>query len=31
MLKQPPYPPPEKYLDTSYLRRAHQELGSAGR
>jgi hypothetical protein len=23
-----PYPPPEKYLDMSYLRRAQQELGT---
>jgi ABC-type nitrate/sulfonate/bicarbonate transport system substrate-binding protein len=27
LFKQGPYPPPEKYLDMSYLRRAHQELG----
>jgi ABC-type nitrate/sulfonate/bicarbonate transport system substrate-binding protein len=27
LFKQPPYPAPEKYLDMSYLRRAHQELG----
>jgi len=27
LYKQKPYPPPEKYLDMSYLRRAHQELG----
>jgi NitT/TauT family transport system substrate-binding protein len=27
LFKQPPYPPPEKYLDMTYLRRAHQELG----
>ena len=32
LFKQPPYPAPEKYLDMSYLRRAHQELGiAAGR
>ncbi|MGH7766666.1 MAG: ABC transporter substrate-binding protein [Candidatus Binatia bacterium] len=31
LFKQPPYPPPEKYLDMSYLRRAHQELGIVGR
>jgi len=29
LYKQKPYPPPEKYLDMSYLRRAHQELGIA--
>jgi ABC-type nitrate/sulfonate/bicarbonate transport system substrate-binding protein len=29
LFKQPPYPAPEKYLDMSYLRRAHQELGMA--
>jgi NitT/TauT family transport system substrate-binding protein len=29
LFKQPPYPAPEKYLDMSYLRRAHQELGIA--
>jgi ABC-type nitrate/sulfonate/bicarbonate transport system substrate-binding protein len=29
LFKQPPYPTPEKYLDMSYLRRAHQELGIA--
>jgi len=29
LFKQPPYPPPEKYLDMTYLRRAHQELGIA--
>ena len=29
LLKQRPYPPPEKYLDMSYLRRAQQELGVA--
>jgi NitT/TauT family transport system substrate-binding protein len=27
LFKQRPYPPPEKYLDLSYLRRAQQELG----
>lgn len=27
LFKQRPYPAPEKYLDLSYLRRAHQELG----
>src|ERR1044071_5158358 len=27
LYKQRPYPAPEKYLDMSYLRRAHQELG----
>jgi NitT/TauT family transport system substrate-binding protein len=27
LFKQPPYPAPEKYLDMSYLQRAHQELG----
>ena len=27
LFKQRPYPVPEKYLDMSYLRRAHQELG----
>jgi NitT/TauT family transport system substrate-binding protein len=27
LYKQRPYPAPEKYLDLSYLRRAHQELG----
>jgi NitT/TauT family transport system substrate-binding protein len=27
LFKQPPYPPPEKYLDMTYLRRAQQELG----
>src|SRR5499427_10488709 len=26
-----PYPTPEKYLDLSYLRRAHQELGSSSK
>jgi ABC-type nitrate/sulfonate/bicarbonate transport system substrate-binding protein len=32
LFKQRPYPTPEKYLDMSYLRRAHQELGiTAGR
>ena len=25
------YPAPEKYLDMSYLRRAHQELGIAAK
>src|ERR1043166_4489431 len=29
LYKQRPYPTPDKYLDMSYLRRAHQELGSA--
>jgi ABC-type nitrate/sulfonate/bicarbonate transport system substrate-binding protein len=29
LFKQRPYPAPEKYLDMSYLRRAHQELGLA--
>jgi ABC-type nitrate/sulfonate/bicarbonate transport system substrate-binding protein len=29
LFKSRPYPPPEKYLDLSYLRRAHQELGIA--
>jgi hypothetical protein len=29
IFKQKPYPPPEKYLDLSYLRRAQQELGIA--
>jgi NitT/TauT family transport system substrate-binding protein len=29
LFKQRPYPTPEKYLDMSYLRRAHQELGMA--
>jgi NitT/TauT family transport system substrate-binding protein len=29
LFKSKPYPPPEKYLDLSYLRRAHQELGIA--
>jgi len=28
LFKSRPYPTPEKYLDLSYLRRAHQELGS---
>src|ERR1043166_4863755 len=28
LFKSRPYPAPEKYLDMSYLRRAHQELGS---
>jgi len=28
LFKSRPYPAPEKYLDLSYLRRAHQELGS---
>lgn len=27
LFKSRPYPPPEKYLDMTYLRRAHQELG----
>lgn len=27
LFKNRPYPPPEKYLDVSYLRRAQQELG----
>jgi NitT/TauT family transport system substrate-binding protein len=27
LFKQRPYPTPDKYLDTTYLRRAHQELG----
>jgi NitT/TauT family transport system substrate-binding protein len=27
LFKAPPYPPPEKYLDLTYLRRAQQELG----
>ncbi|HXG50653.1 MAG TPA: ABC transporter substrate-binding protein [candidate division Zixibacteria bacterium] len=27
LFRQKPYPPPEKYLDMSYLRRAHRELG----
>jgi len=27
LFKSRPYPPPEKYLDMSYLRRAQQELG----
>jgi hypothetical protein len=32
LFKSRPYPAPEKYLDMSYLRRAHQELGTgAGR
>jgi ABC-type nitrate/sulfonate/bicarbonate transport system substrate-binding protein len=32
LFKSRPYPAPEKYLDLSYLRRAHQELGaSAGK
>ncbi len=32
LYKSRPYPAPEKYLDTSYLRRAQQELGiSVGR
>jgi ABC-type nitrate/sulfonate/bicarbonate transport system substrate-binding protein len=30
LFKSRPYPPPEKYLDMSYLRRAHKELGTAG-
>jgi NitT/TauT family transport system substrate-binding protein len=29
LFKQRPYPAPEKYVDMSYLRRAHQELGGA--
>jgi ABC-type nitrate/sulfonate/bicarbonate transport system substrate-binding protein len=29
LFKQRPYPAPEKYVDMSYLRRAHQELGVA--
>jgi len=29
LFKQPPYPAPEKYLDMTYLGRAHQELGIA--
>lgn len=29
LFKSPPYPSPDKYLDMSYLRRAHQELGIA--
>ena len=29
LFKSRPYPPPEKYLDMSYLRRAQQELGIA--
>ena len=29
LYKQRPYPAPEKYLDLTYLRRAHQELGLA--
>ena len=28
LFKQHPYPPPEKYLDMSYLRRAQQEVGT---
>ena len=28
--EEPPYPTPEKYLDLSYLRPAHQELGIIG-
>jgi NitT/TauT family transport system substrate-binding protein len=28
LFKQRPYPPPEKYLDMSYLKRAQQEVGS---
>lgn len=28
LFKQRPYPPPEKYLDLSYLRRAQEELGA---
>jgi ABC-type nitrate/sulfonate/bicarbonate transport system substrate-binding protein len=31
LFKKRPYPAPEKYLDMSYLRRAHQELGLAGK
>jgi NitT/TauT family transport system substrate-binding protein len=31
LFKQKPYPPPEKYLDMSFLRRAQQELAAAGR
>lgn len=30
LFKSKPYPGPEKYLDMSYLRRAHQELGVGG-
>jgi NitT/TauT family transport system substrate-binding protein len=30
LFKSRPYPPPEKYLDLSYLRRAQQELGTGG-
>jgi ABC-type nitrate/sulfonate/bicarbonate transport system substrate-binding protein len=30
LFKSRPYPAPEKYLDLSYLRRAHQELGASG-
>ena len=29
LFKSKPYPPPEKYLDMSYLRRAHQDLSLA--
>jgi ABC-type nitrate/sulfonate/bicarbonate transport system substrate-binding protein len=29
LFKSRPYPAPEKYLDLSYLRRAHQELGAS--
>jgi ABC-type nitrate/sulfonate/bicarbonate transport system substrate-binding protein len=31
LFKSRPYPAPEKYLDLSYLRRAHQELGGNAR
>jgi len=31
LFKSRPYPTPEKYLDLSYLRRAHQELGSSSK
>ena len=31
LFKSRPYPTPEKYLDVSYLRRAHQELGSSSK
>lgn len=30
LFKQRPYPPPEKYLDLSYLRRAQQDVGISG-
>jgi ABC-type nitrate/sulfonate/bicarbonate transport system substrate-binding protein len=30
LFKSRPYPGPDKYLDMSYLRRAHQELGLSG-